>query len=165
MEFSLTDLLGKCVWVFIDDLVITSRSQLDHEWDLEALFNWLRAAKLQLKASKYHFGKQHIQLLSYIITPEGIQSKREKVKDIPEMLASMHIKQVRSFVGINNYYSNIIPGYAKLTEPLYFHYCQNPIDSAWLVGITQQGQEAPPLNAAVCSSATKMQDALPKCFY
>ena len=46
MEMALSDLLGKCVWVFIDDLIIASESASAHEKDLEAVFDRLRTAKL-----------------------------------------------------------------------------------------------------------------------
>ena len=105
MEMALSDLLGKCVWVFIDDLVIASSSPAEHIQDLEAVFARLRAAKLHLKGSKCHFGKTKIQLLGYIITPDGITSDPEKVRAIVEMSAPTTVKQVRSFIGMVNYYA------------------------------------------------------------
>ena len=118
MELALADLLGKCVWVFIDDLVVASSSPQEHERDLEAVFSRLRKAQLHLKASKCFFGKTEIQLLGYIISPQGIRSDPEKVSAIVGMPAPATLKQVRSFVGMVNYYSKTIPGYARITEPL-----------------------------------------------
>ena len=118
MEMALSDLLGKCVWVFIDDLVVASNDPAEHARDLAAVFQRLREAKLQLKASKCHFGRWEIKLLGYIITPEGIHSDPEKVRAIVEMPPPTNVKQVRSFVGMVNYYSKTIPGYSKVSEPL-----------------------------------------------
>ena len=118
MERALSDLLGKCVWVFIDDLIIASESPAQHKRDLQAVFDRLRAARLQHKASKCYFGEVEVRLLGYIITPEGISSDPEKVRAIVDMPAPMNVKQVRSFMGMVNYYSKTIPGYARISEPL-----------------------------------------------
>ena len=118
MELALSELLGKCVWIFIDDLVIASGSPEEHIRDLEAVFALLRRAKLSLKGSKCYFGKTNVQLLGYIITPDGIHSDPEKVRAIVEMPAPQTVKQVRSFVGMVNYYSKTIPGYSRVVEPL-----------------------------------------------
>ena len=99
-------------------MVIASRNISEHLKDLEAVFTRLREAQLKLKASKCSFGKTEIQLLGYIITPEGIHSDPEKVRAIAEMPAPTTVKQIRSFVGMVNYYAKTIPGYARVSEPL-----------------------------------------------
>ena len=59
-----------------------------------------------------------MQLLGYIITPDGIHSDPEKVRAIVDMPAPTSVKQMRSFMGMVNYYSKTIPGYALVSEPL-----------------------------------------------
>ena len=98
MELALSDLLGKCVWVFINNLVIASLDAQSHVHYLQAVFDCLRAAKLKLKASKCDFGKRQVKLLGYVITPEGITSDPKKVKAIVDMLAPINLK------GMVNYY-------------------------------------------------------------
>ena len=118
MELALSDLLGKCIWVFLDVLVIASESPSTHIRDLQAISMLLRNAKLWLKGSKYYFAQTKIQLFGHIITSDGTHSDSEKFHAIVEMPASWMVKLVHSFMGMANYYLKTIPGYAKTTEPL-----------------------------------------------
>ena len=106
MELALSDLLCKCVWVFVDDLVLVLPATQSHVHDLQAVFDHLCAANLKLKAPKCDFGKRQVELLGYVITPEGNTSDPIKVKAIVYiyMPAPINLKGIRSFLGMVNYY-------------------------------------------------------------
>ena len=73
MDKLLSDLVGKCVLVYLDDIVVYSKSADDHEKHLQLVFNRLRQAGLRLKRTKCSFGLSEIRLLGYILNSEGIK--------------------------------------------------------------------------------------------
>ena len=82
------------------------------------LFDLLRQANLKLKSLKCSLGQKSIRLLGYIVTPAGITSDPEKVDTIRHVSIKKNAKQVRSFLGMLNFYSKLIPNYGLIVERL-----------------------------------------------
>ena len=70
--------------VFIDDILIYSRSAKEHEQHLRVILNKLRAHELYAKFSKCEFWLREVAFLGHIITVEGVKVDPEKVKAISE---------------------------------------------------------------------------------
>ena len=86
MNHILAPLLGKCVLVYIDDLVVYSPSKSQHLQDLEEVFSLLDQFNLKLKRSKCEFGKLRVELLGYQIDARGIAPLPDKtaaIRDLP----------------------------------------------------------------------------------
>jgi hypothetical protein len=86
MDKILSPVIGRCAFVYIDDIVIFSRSITDHLSDLREVFALLRRANLKLKSSKCEFGKPHVELLGYESSAKGIAPTEEKasaIRDLP----------------------------------------------------------------------------------
>ena len=111
-------LLGKCVLIYIDDLVIYSSSKAQHLRDLEQVFVLLDQFNLKLKRSKCEFGKPRVELLSYQIDARGIAPLPEKTAAIRDLPAPRNLKTTRSFLGLANYYRQCMPNYAHIAEPM-----------------------------------------------
>ena len=118
MDQVLGDLIGKCVMVYIDDLVIFSRDKADHARDVGLVLERLKQAGLRVKPSKCEFAKNEINLLGYKVGVDGIRADPEKVKAIFELDTPTTVTHVRSFLGMANYYRQCIPNFAKVAEPL-----------------------------------------------
>ena len=119
MDKVLAGLIGVCVLVYIDDLVIYSKDQRSHANDLKLVFERLRKAGLKVKPSKCCFAQPEVKLLGYIINKDGIRSNPEKVTAIQKLSPPKDVKGVRSFLGMCNYYAQTLPSYAQVAEPLY----------------------------------------------
>ena len=118
MDKLLSGLIGKCVLVYLDDIVVYSNSAEDHEKHLQLVFDRLRQAGLRLKPTKCHFGLSEVKLLGYILNGEGIQTDPEKVAAINNLATPTSVSEVRSFLGMSGYYRQCIPDYAQVAEPL-----------------------------------------------
>ena len=118
MNHILAPLLGKCVLIYIDDLVIYSSSKAQHLRDLEQVFVLLDQFNLKLKRSKCEFGKPRVELLGYQIDARGIAPLPEKTAAIRDLPAPRNLKTTRSFLGLANYYRQCMPNYAHIAEPM-----------------------------------------------
>ena len=74
--------------------------------------------------------KKRIKLLGYIVTPEGITSDPEKVDAIRHAAIPKTSKQVRSLLGMVDFYSNLIPNYGSIVEPL-LHLTRKNVEYLW----------------------------------
>ena len=118
MNKVLSGLIGKCCMVYIDDIVIFSRSSAEHAIHLKAVLARLEQAGLQLKPSKCHFELTEIELLGFVVSAQGIRPLSDKTAAISELSHPTDVKGVRSFLGMVGYYRQCIEGFATLSLPL-----------------------------------------------
>ena len=71
-----------------------------------------------LKRSKCKFAKNNVDILGYTVSRSGISPMPEKVQATQELAHPESVKEVRSFLGMANYYRQTIPDYAKIAEPM-----------------------------------------------
>jgi hypothetical protein len=107
------------VRVYIDDLLVTSCSTFEeHLQKLELVFSRLSEAGLKINANKSHFAVSEIEYLGYWITRNGIQPVHKKVEAIQRIAPPTTKKQVRSFIGLINYYRDMWPRRSEILAPL-----------------------------------------------
>eukprot|EP00253_Pinus_taeda_P023509 PITA_23509 len=92
--------LEKFVLIFIDDILIYSRSKEEHEEHLRMVLQTLREHQLYAKLSKCDFYKEEIQYLGNVISKEGIVVDPEKIKTILEWPVPKDVADIRSFMGL-----------------------------------------------------------------
>ena len=85
MDKVLASLIGKCVMVYIDDIVIYSKNMDDHLAHIQLVFDCLRKAGLRLKPTKCFFGLPSVKLLGYIVNKDGIAADPEKIQAIQNL--------------------------------------------------------------------------------
>uniref|UniRef100_A0A1Y1N2I4 RNA-directed DNA polymerase n=3 Tax=Photinus pyralis TaxID=7054 RepID=A0A1Y1N2I4_PHOPY len=117
IEKTLQGCLG-CV-VFLDDIVVTGGDDRQHLENLKVVFQRLLDAGFRLRRSKCKFFQDEIKYLGYVINREGLRKDSTKVKAILECPIPENVTQVKSFVGMLNYYCKFIPNVATLLQPLY----------------------------------------------
>ena len=118
MDKLLSGLIGMCVLVYLDDIVVYSKDSKDHEGHLQFVFDRLRSAGLRLKPTKCHFGLSEVKLLGYILNGDGITTDPEKVAAINNLSSPESVTEVRSFLDMAGYHRQCIPEYAHVSEPL-----------------------------------------------
>jgi hypothetical protein len=96
--------LDKFVIVFIDDILIYSKSREDHEHHLQIVLGRLRAHQLYAKLSKCEFWLEKVAFLGHILTAEGIEVDPSKVEAVSKWKQPSNDSEVRSFLGMAGYY-------------------------------------------------------------
>ena len=118
MNKIMAGLIGVCVFVYIDDILVFSKNEEDNLHHLQQVFDRLRQVGLKLKPTKCAFGLPEVKLLGYVLSKDGIQTDPDKVTAIANLPTPTSIKDVRSLLGMTNYYRTSLPNYAKVAEPL-----------------------------------------------
>ena len=104
--------------VYIDDLIIFSRSFDDHLQHLEEVFKRLRDANVRLKPSKCHFVKPEVDYLGHLVSASGLRPNPDKIRAVQQFPTPRNVTDVRSFLGLANYYRRFIKGFAQIATPL-----------------------------------------------
>lgn len=104
--------------MYIDDIIVYSKNEHDHEKHLKQVFERLRKYNLTLKASKCSIGKSEVSLLGYIISAQGIRPQPQKTEAISQLANPTTVREVRSFLGMVGYYRKCIENFADHAEPL-----------------------------------------------
>ena len=119
MESCLGELhLDWCI-IYLDDIIIFSKTPDDHITRLRAVFEKLAKAGLKLKPSKCEFFRSSLKYLGHIVSKDGIATDPRKIEAIQKWPQPKTVTDVRSFTGFTNYYRKFIKGYAKIARPLH----------------------------------------------
>ena len=119
MECVLCGLNWKIALIYLDDVLIYSRTFEDHLKHLRLVFDRFREAGLKMKPSKCHFGKKKVRYLGHVISKEGIYPDPEKIVAIKEYPVPRSVKEVRAFLGLANYHRKFVKDFAKIAGPLH----------------------------------------------
>src|SRR5271169_2451237 len=112
------DLLDDCVIVFIDDILVYSKTMETHCQHVDEVLKRLRQHRLYAKRSKCEFGVTQLSFLSHIVSTDGLQVDPSKVDTITKWPIPTQVKDIQSFLGLCNYYRRFIFQFAKVTIPL-----------------------------------------------
>ncbi len=106
------------VGCYIDDILITGEDEASHLQTLEEVFIRLEKHGIRLRQEKCCFMIPKVEYLGHQISEEGIQPLANKVSAIIKAPAPKDLQQLRSFLGLVNYYGKFIPNLATLLQPL-----------------------------------------------
>jgi hypothetical protein len=110
--------LDKFVVVFINDILVHSRSEEEHEEHLGLVLQKLQDHSLYANMSKCEFWLKQVAFLSYIISKGGISVDPSKVQDVLGWNAPTSVSDIQSFLGLDRYYQRFIKGFSKISTPL-----------------------------------------------
>ncbi|KAD6796191.1 hypothetical protein E3N88_07087 [Mikania micrantha] len=110
--------LDKFVIVFIDDILICSKSEKEHKQHLKTILELLKNEQLYAKFSKCEFWLSEVQFLGHVINSNGIHVDPAKIKAIKNWNVPTTPTEIRSFLGLAGYYRRFISNFSKIALSL-----------------------------------------------
>ncbi|GBG72364.1 hypothetical protein CBR_g11942 [Chara braunii] len=118
MNRILHDHLDNFVVVYLDDILIFSKSAEEHAQHVETVLSLLRQHKYKVNLEKCEFGHTKILYLGHEVSTEGIRAEDAKVASIRDWPRPRTVTEVRSFLGMCGYYRNFVKNYSTVASPL-----------------------------------------------
>lgn len=113
-------MLNKFVLVYIDDILIYSKTPEEHQDHLRQVLQVLRDHKLYAKLEKCTFARPEVNYLGHIVSAEGVKVDPRKTAAVVEWPRPRSLTEVRSFLGLATYFRKFIRDFAKLAQPLHW---------------------------------------------
>jgi hypothetical protein len=110
--------LDMFVVVFIDDILIYSKSAEEHGQHLRVVLEKLRRHQLYAKFSKCEFWLEKVAFLGHILIAEGVVVDPEKVEAVSHWQQPTNVSEIRSFLGLAGYYQRFIEAFSKIARPM-----------------------------------------------
>ena len=110
--------LDDFVIIYIDDILVYSKTAEEHAEHLEKVFQKLRSNKLYAKGDKCDWDKLRIKFLGHDLTQGGVMVDDQKIKAIFEWEKPKTTKGLKSFLGLASYYRKSVRDFAKIAKPL-----------------------------------------------
>ena len=103
---------------YIDDILVSGRSYSEHLNSLEEVLKRLAAEGITVKLSKCSFLTKHVEYLGHIVDQHGLRSSDKKIQAIVNAPTPGNVQQLRSFLGLVNYYGKFVNNLASILHPL-----------------------------------------------
>ncbi|GJY18196.1 putative reverse transcriptase domain-containing protein [Tanacetum coccineum] len=110
--------LDKFLIVFIDDILIYSKTKEEHDAHLRLILELLKKEELYAKFSKCDFWLSKVQFLRHVIDSEGIHVDPTKIESIKDWESPKTLTEIRQFLGLAGYYRRFIKGFSKIAKPM-----------------------------------------------
>ncbi|KAG2190801.1 hypothetical protein INT47_010410, partial [Mucor saturninus] len=118
MNRVLGDCLDDFALVYLDDILIFSKTESDHKQHVRHVLKLLQEAKLVANLKKCEFNKKELIFVGFQISAQGILPAPHKVKAVKDWPVPTNVQEVRQFCGLAQHYRRFIPGYASMASPL-----------------------------------------------
>ena len=104
--------------LFLDDVLLYSKSIQEHRQKLRILLKILRGNNLYVKRSKCMIGVEEVDFLGYRISQEEVHTQKEIINAVTEWPEPSNMKEVQSFLGHTKFYRSFVKGYAHIARPI-----------------------------------------------
>ena len=94
--------------VFIDDILVYSKSKKEHEEHLRIVLEMLREKKLYSKFSKCEFWLDSVSFLGHVVSKDGVMVDPSKIEAVKRWVRPTNVTEVRSFIGLASYYRRLV---------------------------------------------------------
>ncbi|XP_078458755.1 uncharacterized protein LOC144723702 [Lampetra planeri] len=118
MELVMRGLQWEQCLIYLDDVIVLSRSLSEHWSRLREVFQRLRAAHLKLKPRKCYIAQREVGYLGHRVSEAGVHTDPEKVRAIVEWPRPRNLTEIRSFLGLATYYRRFVKGFSEIARPL-----------------------------------------------
>ncbi|KAL0536899.1 hypothetical protein IC582_025862 [Cucumis melo] len=112
------EFLDTFVIVFIDDILIYSKTEAEHEEHLRMVLQTLRDNKLYAKFSKCEFWLKQVSFLGHVVSKDGVSVDPAKIEAVTGWTRPSTVSEVRSFLGLAGYYRRFVENFSRIATPL-----------------------------------------------
>lgn len=147
MNQTFADMLDKSVLCFLDDILIFSRTEEEHMQHLRTVLTRLRDQELYVKPSKCAFLQREVSFLGHRIGADGLRVAPDKIGAVQQWPQPRSVTDVRSFLGLANFYRRFVRDYSRVALPL-TELTKDTVPWQW--GLEQQ-KAFEALKAALCA--------------
>jgi hypothetical protein len=110
--------LDRFVVVFIDNILVFSKTMEEYEEHLRLVLEKLRSNQLYAKFSKCEFWLTEVAFLGHVISAGGVSVDPGKVKDVLNWMPPTTVSEIQSFLGLAGYYRRFIKDFSKIAKPM-----------------------------------------------
>ncbi|KZS18244.1 Uncharacterized protein APZ42_015662 [Daphnia magna] len=109
--------IGKTCLVYLDDIIIFSKTPLEHISKLRKIFYLLEEANIKVKLSKCRFLETSVQYLGHVISADGVAPDTAKIESLVNYRKPLTVKEMQSFLGLASFYRRFIKGFSTVAHP------------------------------------------------
>jgi hypothetical protein len=118
MNTIFASVLRQGVLVFMDDILVYSKTLAEHIQLLTTVFDIIQDHQFYLKLSKCSFAQQSIEYLGHCIFAQGVSTEPSKITTVQQWPVPKNLKDIRDFLRLTGYYKKFIKHYGMLCRPL-----------------------------------------------
>ena len=119
------------VFIYLDDVLVASKSVVQHRQHLRSLFSALKKIDLVINSAKCEFVKEQLEFLGHIVTCMGIEPLRNQVQAVMQFQLPGSVKALQRFLGMINFYRRFLPGIVEGMQPLTNALAGKPKKMSW----------------------------------
>jgi ribonuclease HI len=112
------DELDKCIVVFIDDILVFSKTAEEHAEHLRIVLGKLRQHQLYAKFSKCEFLMEEVAFLGHVLSAKGVAVDLSKIEAVSKWQTPKFVAEIRSFLGLAGYYYQFVENFSKIAKPM-----------------------------------------------
>jgi predicted aspartyl protease/transposase InsO family protein len=110
--------LNKGVYVFIDDIIVYSRTEKEHIELIDWVLSRIEAEAYYAHPKKCEFLKDEVNFLGHVVGRAGVSMQQHKVEAISKWPVLQSVKDVRAFLGLAGFYRRFVQGFSRIAQPL-----------------------------------------------
>lgn len=118
IQWVLREYLDVFYFVYLDDILIFSKSEAEHLDQIEKVFSALSEHKLTASAERCAFFQTEVVFLGFVISTTGISMDPQKLKTIADWPYPRDLSDLQRFLGFTNFYRGFIPSFSDVAGPL-----------------------------------------------
>ncbi|RXN02811.1 Retrovirus-related Pol polyprotein from transposon 412 [Labeo rohita] len=119
MERCIGDMHLKDALVFLDDVIVFSRTLEEHEERLLRVLTRLKEFGLKLSLEKCVFFQTSVRYLGHVVSRDGVRTDPEKISALKTWPVPQTLRELKSFLGFAGYYRRFVKGYSSIVKPLH----------------------------------------------
>ncbi|CCO31575.1 Retrotransposable element Tf2 155 kDa protein type 2 [Rhizoctonia solani AG-1 IB] len=113
------DLLDVYIIIYLDNILVFSKNEVEHEFHIHKVLQQLEVAQLFCKGSKCEFHHTRVEYLGIVVLDQSFFLDKLKIQAVQEWPTPTTVKQVQSFLGFANFLRQLVANFSRMAQPLH----------------------------------------------